>query len=116
MAKREIRVYADNQLLRHNKNLKYMGITLDRILSLRQQLQNAGAKLRTRSNILHKLCETTAAKLRCSVLGLVYSTAEYYVSIWFNTRKLDALQLTPTTTKRLISGTTQQLQSNESLY
>lgn len=109
MANRQLRVYADNQLLRHNKNPKYLGITLDRTLSFKQHLHNTAAKLRTRNNIIHKLCGTTwgstATALRCSALGLVYSAAEYCAPVWLNSSYTRLIDVQLNTTMRLISGT-----------
>ena len=109
MANRQLRVYANNQLLRHNNHPKYLGVTLDRTLSFKQHLQNTAAKLRTRNNIIHKLRGTTwgstAATLRCSALGLVYSAAEYCAPVWLNSTYTRLIDVQLNTTMRLISGT-----------
>lgn len=109
MANRQLRVFADNQQLKHNKNPKYLGVTLDRTLSFKEHLQNTAAKLRTRNNIIHKLCGTTwgstAATMRCSALGLVYSAAEYCAPVWLNSSYTRLIDVQLNTTMRLISGT-----------
>ncbi|XP_060518350.1 uncharacterized protein LOC132697064 [Cylas formicarius] len=109
MAHRQLQVYADNHLLTHNTTPKYLGVTLDRTLSFKQHLQNTAAKLRTRNNIIHKLCGTTwgsnASTLRCSALGLVYSTAEYCAPVWLNSAHTRLVDTQLNTTMRLISGT-----------
>lgn len=109
MANRELQVHIDNQLLRHNSYPKYLGVTLDRTLSFKKHLENTAAKLRTRNNIIHKLCGTTwgstATTLRCSALGLVYSAAEYCAPVWMNSSHTKIIDTQLNTTMRLISGT-----------
>lgn len=109
MANRELKVYMDNQQLRHNSYPKYLGVTLDRTLSYKQHLRNVAAKVGTRNNIIQKLCGTTwgstAATLRCSALGLVYSTAEYCAPVWLNSAHTNIIDTQLNTTMRLITGT-----------
>lgn len=109
MAHTKLKVYIDNQLLTHNYNPKYLGVTLDRTLSFKKHLENTAAKLRTRNNIIQKLCGTTwgstASTLRCSALGLVYSAAEYCSPVWLNSVHTKIIDTQLNVAMRLISGT-----------
>lgn len=109
LASAQLSITFNGDVLNHNFHPKYLGITLDRILSFKTHLENTAAKLSSRNNIIHKLCGTSwdasAHNLRYSALGLVYPVAEYCASFWLNSAhvtKIDT-QLNPTT--RLISGT-----------
>ncbi|XP_030760805.1 uncharacterized protein LOC115885916 [Sitophilus oryzae] len=109
MAKRELRVYMDNKLLTHNKHPKYLGVTLDKTLTFKEHLTRMMAKLRTRNNILQKLCGTTwgssASTLRSSALGLVYPVAEYCAPVWLNSKHTRMVDTQLNQTMRIISGT-----------
>lgn len=108
-ANRQLQVYFEDTLLRHNTHPKYLGVTLDRTLTYKRHLENTAAKLRTRNNILHKLCGTswgsTADTLRTSALGLAYSTAEYGAPIWLNSAHTQKVDTQLNETMRIISGT-----------
>ena len=109
MASRDLKVYFDNTLLRHNRHPKYLGVTLDRTLSFQEHLRKSAAKIQTRNNIIRKLCGTTwgasATTLLCSALGLVYSTAEYCAPVWINSPHVKRIDVKLNDTMRMISGT-----------
>lgn len=109
LANKELHVHFENRLLSHNKYPKYLGITLDRTLSFKEHLTRTAAKLRSRNNILQKLCGTTwgssASTLRTSALGLVYPVAEYCSSTWINSAHVRLIDTQLNQTMRLISGT-----------
>lgn len=69
------------QSVKHNSHPKYLGFTMDRSLTHRKHCENTAAKIKSRNNIIHKLCGTTwgadAETLRTSVIALVFSVAEY---------------------------------------
>lgn len=77
-------------------------------MSYKAHLTNTAAKVRTRNNIIRKLCGTTwgatAETLRTSALGLVYSAAEYGAPIWLNSRHVHKLDTELNNTMRTISG------------
>ena len=108
-ANRQLQVHFDDTLLHHNKHPKYLGVTLDRTLTYKKHLENTAAKLRSRNNIIHKLCGTswgsTAETLRTSALGLVYSAAEYGAPIWLNSAHTQKVDVQLNETMRIISGT-----------
>lgn len=108
MADRAVHVSLQGSVLRYNKHPKYLGVTLDRTLSFKKHLENTAAKIRSRNNILQKLCGTTwgasAITLRCSALGLVFSTAEYCAPVWLNSPHVKIIDTQLNNTMRLISG------------
>lgn len=108
LAREELNIRFEGAKLTYNKTPKYLGVFLDRTLSFKEHLTKTADKLKTRNNIIQKLCGTTwgtsAPTLRCSALGLVFSTAEYCAPVWLNsphTKKVDA-QLN--NTMRMIAG------------
>ena len=74
------------QSLHAASSFMYLGVTLDRMLSYRQHLQNTAAKVKTRDNLLSRLAESSwganADTLRTSALALCYSAAEYCCPVW----------------------------------
>lgn len=108
-AKRKLNVHFENRTLNHNSHPKYLGVTLDRTLTFKEHLRNTAAKLKTRNNIIQKLCGTTwgssAAVLRSSALGLVYSAAEYAAPVWLNSKHTGLIDVQLNHTMRMISGT-----------
>ena len=48
----------NNVELVHEKYPKYLGIYLDRTLSFKHHLEKTSLKIRTRNNLIHKLCGT----------------------------------------------------------
>ncbi|KAI5720904.1 hypothetical protein M8J77_013078 [Diaphorina citri] len=83
-----LKVTLDGQLLNHNHTPKYLGVTLDRTLSFKTHLEKSAAKLKSRNNIIQKLCGSkwgsSSHVLRTSALSLVYSAAEYCAPVWMN--------------------------------
>ena len=108
-ANRQLDVHFEGNRLQHNACPKYLGVTLDRTLTYKRHLENTAAKLKTRNNILHKLCGTTwgssADTLRTSALGLVYSSAEYCAPVWMNSAHTKKIDVQLNNTMRIISGT-----------
>ncbi|XP_060527117.1 uncharacterized protein LOC132702463 [Cylas formicarius] len=109
LANTELNVEFNGTRLKHNKHPKYLGVTLDRTLSFKKHLSNVAAKLKTRNNIISKLCGTrwgaSAETLRCSVLGLVYSSAEYCAAVWTNSPHSKLVDVQIHNSLRMISGT-----------
>lgn len=108
-ANRQLDVRFEGNRLRHNAYPKYLGVTLDRTLTYKRHLENTAAKLKTRNNILHKLCGTTwgssADTLHTSALGLVYSAAEYCAPAWMNSAHAKKIDVQLNNTMRIVSGT-----------
>ena len=66
---------------------KYLGVTLDRMLSYKTHIDNTKMKVATRNNLLifflaNSRWETNARTIRTTALVLRYSTAEYAVPVW----------------------------------
>lgn len=109
MAERKLNVLFDNLLLKHNKNPKYLGVILDRTLSFKDHLTKTAEKLKSRNNIIQKLCGSTwgalTSTLRSSALGLVYSAAEYCAPVWINSAHVKKVDAQLNNTMRMITGT-----------
>lgn len=95
--------------VKHNSHPKYLGVTLDRSLIYRKHCENTAAKIKSRNNIIHKLCGTTwgadAETLRTTSLALVFSTAEYCSPVWLNSTHTNKIDVQINDTLRTISGT-----------
>src|SRR5215469_12595506 len=92
----------------------YLGITLDRTLSYKVHLTKTAAKLKSRNNLLSKLCGTTwgadAPTLRTSALALCYSVAEYCAPVWSRSRHVNIVDTQLNSTMRIITGTLRSTQ------
>lgn len=108
LANTKLNVVFNEKVLHHQTFPKYLGVTLDRTLSFKRHLQNTAAKLRSRNNILQKLCGTTwgatATTLRSSALGLVYSAAEYCAPVWLNSPHVKQIDVQLNSAMRIITG------------
>ena len=85
-AKRELKVYANGKLLPFFPVPTYLGVILDRSLTLRHHLETLRKKLATRITLLRRLAGlgwgAGSKALRTAALSLVYSTAEYFALVW----------------------------------
>lgn len=108
LAGRILNIQFENTTLAYNKTPKYLGVTLDRTLSFKEHLTKTAEKLKSRNNIIQKLCGTTwgasASTLRSSALGLVFSTAEYCSSAWLNSPHIHKVDVQLNNTMRMIAG------------
>jgi Reverse transcriptase (RNA-dependent DNA polymerase). len=109
-AKNQLKVHFEGQLVKHNFNPKYLGVsvTLDRSLTFKCHLYKTAQKLKTRNNIIQKLCGSSWGSstpvLRTSVLALVYSVAEYCAPVWLNSCHVNAVDTQLNNSMRIISG------------
>lgn len=105
----QLKVFFCGKAVKHNSHPKYLGVALDRSLTHRKHCENTAAKIKSRNNIIHKLCGTTwgadAETLRTSSLALVFSTAEYCSPIWLNSAHTSKVDVQLNDTLRTISGT-----------
>jgi len=80
-ANRQLNVSMSSDLLKHDPNPVYLGVTLDRTLSYKEHLSKTAAELKSRNNLLSKLAGSSwgaNAKTLCtSALALCYSVTEY---------------------------------------
>lgn len=87
----------------------YLGVTLDRTLTFKSHLEKLAQKLKTRNNIISKLCGSNwgadADTLRIAGLALVFSTAEYCSPVWLNSSHVDKVDSQLNQTMRFITGT-----------
>lgn len=108
LANRKLNIIFENQLVNHNFNPKYLGITLDRTFVFKEHLLKTAEKLKTRNNIIQKLCGSSwgasTIVLRTSALALVYSVAEYCSPVWMNSCHAKLVDIELNNTMRVISG------------
>ena len=85
-AKRELKIFNNGKLLPYCPTPTYLGVKLDRSLTLRHHIEALRKKLSTRVTLLRRLAGSGwgagAKTLRTAVLSLVYSTAEYCAPVW----------------------------------
>ena len=72
--------------LENTPHPKYLGVTLDQILSYKQHIHNTKMKVATRNNLHRKLSSskwgTNASTIRTTSLTLSYSVAKYAAPVW----------------------------------
>ena len=97
-AKRELKVYNNGTLVPFCPTPTYLGVKLDRSLTLRHHLVALRKKLSSRVTLLRRLVGSGwgagAKTLRIATLSLVYSTAEYCAPVWCrsaHTRLIDSV-------------------------
>jgi len=85
-AKRELKVNYNNEILPFCPEPKYLGVTLDRLLTYRRHLESLHKKLTSRIALFRQPDGSSwgggAKMLRIATLALVHSTAEYCAPVW----------------------------------
>ena len=98
-AKRELKVYNINRLLRFCPTPTYLGVKLDRSLMFHHYLVALHKKLSSRVILLRWLVslgwDAGAKTLRIAALFLVYSTTEYWAPIWYHSAHTHKQYLEP---------------------
>ena len=96
--KRELKVYNNDRLLPFSITPTYLGVKLDRSLTLRHYLVALCKKLSSRITLLRRLVGSGwgagAKTLRIATLSLVYSAIEYCAPVWCrsaHTRLIDSV-------------------------
>lgn len=111
----QLNIESEGTSLTHNPYPKYLGVTLDRTLTFKQHLKYTSAKVKTRSNLIRNLANTSwganAETLRTSAIALVYSTAEYCAPVWINSHHTNLVDTQINQTMRTISGTIRTTQT-----
>jgi len=83
-AKRELKVSFNNETLPFSSERKYLGVTLDKLLTYRRHLESLRKKLTSRVALLRRFAGSGrgagATTLRTATLG--HSTAEYCAHVW----------------------------------
>jgi len=109
-ANRTPKIHLDSVLLKCEEYPRYLGIKLDRALTYNKHLSEVAMKVRTRCNIIQKLCGTTwganADVLRISTISLVNSVADYGAPIWFKSKYVNKVDVQSNIALRTISGVT----------
>ena len=107
-AKRELNVYNNGNLLPPCPDPTYLGVKPDRWLTFRHHLKVLGKKLSTRVALLRRLAGfgwgAAVKTLRISALSLVYSTAEYYASVWCRSTHTRLIDSTLNDALRIVTG------------
>ena len=107
-ASRQLNIKWQGQAIEHSAAPKYLGVTLDRILSYKQHLEGLKGKVEARNNIMRKLTTTkwgaNASTLRSTGLALCFSTAEYACSTWGRSAHAKKINMALNNTCRIITG------------
>lgn len=108
-AKVKLEVEFDEIRVSYNFCPKYLGITLDRALTIKAHLITPSKKIQSRCNLVQILAGTgwsaDAKTLRIATLGLVYSTAEFGYQIWCNSAHVNKVDTQLNSVMRTINGT-----------
>lgn len=108
-ANRKLRVLFDGEELKHDFFPKYLGMTLDRPLTYKENSSQTALKMQPRINLLKKLAGTSwgadASVLRTSALALVYSVAEYGAAVWLKSAHTNIIDVALNEALRVITGT-----------
>jgi len=85
-ANRNLRVRWENKELKNTKYPVYLGVTLDRTLSFKENTRKLKEKVASRNNLLRKLANTKWGTdpntLKTTAVALCFSTAEYCAPVW----------------------------------
>ena len=107
-AKRELDVFVDNKRLVFQQAPKYLGVRLDRMLNLKQHLEEVAGKVTSRVALIRRLAGTTwgasAKTLRISTQALVFPAAEYCAPVWSRSPHVKKVDVAINSSLRTISG------------
>jgi len=107
-AKRELKVNFNNETLPFCSEPKYLGVTLDRLLTYRRHLESLHKKLTSCVALLRRLAGSGwgagATKLRAATLALVHSTAEYCAPVWCRSAHTHLIDPTINDALRIVTG------------
>ena len=107
-AKRKIRVIWEGVEIENIEYPKFLGVTLDRILSFKHHCESVRQKTHARNNLIRKLTGTSweadPNTVRTSALALCYSTAEYAAPVWARSCYAKKVDIALNETYRIISG------------
>lgn len=107
----KIKVKLCGKNIKYNFYPKYLGNTLDRSLTYKENLTKLSGKLKLRCNIIQKLSGISWAAsvdtLRTSSLSLVYSAAEYCSTVWSHSAHVGLIDTVLNECQRIITGTIQ---------
>ena len=105
---RKLNITWYNKHLEHISNPVYLGVTLDRTLSYKENIHKLKCKTSARNNILMKLSNTKwgakPATIKTTVLALCYSTAEYACPVWERSKHVSKLDTALNEACRSITG------------
>ena len=88
---------------------KYLGVTFDRTITFKKHLQRCKENIKAQVNLIQKLVRTSwgagANTLRTATLALIYSMAEYCMSVWSTSAHTKAIDIQLNAAMRTVSGT-----------
>ena len=107
-AKRDVKVDFNNETLPFCYEPKYLGVTLDRLLTYRWHLESLRKKLTSCVALLRRLAGSDwgawATTLRIATLALVHSTAEYCAPVWCCSAHTCLIDPTINNALRIVTG------------
>ena len=107
-AQRQLDIIWRGERLKHCPTPVYLGVTLDRALTYRQQCLNTKQKVIACNGIIKKLTSSTWGAsphiLRTSALALCVSAAEYAAPVWYTSVHAKQVDTAVNDTARIISG------------
>ena len=108
MANHKINVLFDGQVIKNSRFSKYLGVTLDRILTYKEHLTKTAAKLKTRNNIIQKLANSEwgadSNTLRISTVTLTRSVAHYCSLVQLQSAHTNKVDTQLNSAIRIITG------------
>ena len=94
--------------IEHDAGPKYLGVTLDRMLSFKQHCENFAGKIQSRNNLLSKLANSRWGAnphvMRTTALAMCYSVAEYACPVWLDSTHSKLIDVALNETCRKITG------------
>jgi len=119
-AKRELKVNFNNETLPFYSEPKYLGVTLDRLVTCRRHLESLRKKLTSRVALLRRLAGSGwgagATKLRTATLALVQSTTDYCAPVWCRSAYTRFVDPTINDTLRIVTGCLRPTQRREEVW
>ncbi|KAK9679133.1 hypothetical protein QE152_g40250 [Popillia japonica] len=107
-ARRKLEIHWRGERLEHCTTPRYLGVTLDRSLSIRQHCINTKGKVSVPNNILRKLTGIAWGAQpetpRSSALALCVSTAEYAAPAWTASAHAKHVDVAINETARIVAG------------
>ena len=98
------KIQIGNKQLPPEPNPKYLGVTLDRILTYKKHTEKIVQKLKARNSILKKFTVTTWGASQ-TTMRICYSTVEYCAPVRDRSKHTKKIDTQYNTTLRIVSGT-----------
>jgi len=113
---RRLHISVDGKTIEFDPNPTYLGVKLDRSLTLRPHLTSVRQKVLSRCALLNWLAGTgwgaSVSKLKTSSLALIYPTAEYCSPAWSRSTSTKEVEVAINSALRTITGCLKPAQRN----